>query len=276
MDARSGYGSLAVRGSHDDLSALMPATVALWRRFWEVRDVDSRNELIVIYEPLVRKTVAKLPINIRAVADLDDLYSFGIFGLIDAIGKCNETRDLSRFPAYACYRIRGAIIDELRRLDWVPRSIRRQVTAYRNSEDALASELGRTPQHAEVIASLNLERRTGYHRLLDVVLAQSSDWRPPGELLHLADSLMNEPTTASERGDPADYVVRSEQHERLLEAIERLTERQRLVIRLRFGAGDTQQEIAKRLGVTTARVCQIEASAIHSLRRILRAVAPRR
>lgn len=239
----------------------------LWRRYWAKRDIVSRNALLLEYEPLVCRAVRHLPDAIRAAADDDDLYSFGLFGLIDAIEKCDENADPRRFCAYASYRIRGTIIDELRRIDWVPRSTRRLLVAYRTATDELSSTLGRTPRHAEVCASLQLSddaslgvlQAASDSRIVSLNFGVDEDANP-GQRVERAiedDSI-----------GPEDVLLLAERRADLSAAIARLSERQRQVIALRFLGGLTQRQIAAILDITTARVCQLESAALRALRKI--------
>ncbi|HLI15247.1 MAG TPA: sigma-70 family RNA polymerase sigma factor [Acidimicrobiales bacterium] len=249
-----------------------PDLAQLWRRYWDGRDPQARNRLLLAYEPIIHAVVVRLPAHIRATADAEDLHSFGVFGLIDAIEKCDEASDVARFPAYASYRVRGAIIDELRRLDWLPRTVRRRVAAYRTAFDELASELGRPPEHAEVLSSLDLDPRAGLHLLQDL---ESS------RLVHLYQHGVSADVLArcwpvgkvgsDDDDEPERRVLDAERSSSLRAAIERLVDRQRTVITLRYLSGLTQQQVAAVLGVTNARICQIEAAAMRKLRGLLSA-----
>lgn len=242
---------------------------ALWSVYWQDRTRQARNELILAYEPLVATVVSRLPTNVRAFWEADDLRSFGLIGLVEAIERWELSTSTSRFAAYAMKRIRGAVYDELRRLDWLPRTVRRRVIAYRTTVDSLAGELGRQPESAEVLSSMGVERDAHREVLAEVQSAQ---------LLHLQHPVANERSDqdlalidqiVAEEAGPETQVLHAERMSELREAVERLPERQRTVVTLHFLGGLTQGQIGAMLGVSNSRVCQIEATAIQSLRRIL-------
>ncbi|HUZ21481.1 MAG TPA: sigma-70 family RNA polymerase sigma factor [Acidimicrobiales bacterium] len=243
---------------------------ALWQRYWATRDRDARNDLILAYEPLVHTVVSRLPANVRAYWEVDDLRSFGLLGLVEAIDRWEPSTTTSRFATYATKRVRGAIFDELRRLDWLPRTVRRRVISYRATVDALSSELGRVPGTSEVLSSMGVDGRAGTDLLAEVQSAQllhlqhSVGSDQPDEDVRLIDLL------ASDRDvEPELQVLASERIAEIRQAVTKLPDRQRTVVTLHFLAGLTQEQIGAMLGVSNSRVCQIEASAIQTLRRLL-------
>src|SRR5580704_5901414 len=129
----------------------------LWVQFWTRRDGELRNKLVVNYSGIVHTVASRLPANVRSNWSLDDLKSSGVLGLIEAVDRFEEGSQVSVFPAYAQQRIRGAIYDELRRLDWLPRTIRRRVITYRVAVDDLSSELGRMPDRSEVMKEMGVD-----------------------------------------------------------------------------------------------------------------------
>jgi RNA polymerase sigma factor for flagellar operon FliA len=241
----------------------------LWARFWERPDTAARNELLLAYEPLVARVVSRLPSNVRNYWEVDDLHSFGVLGLVEAIDRWQVGSDISRFVHYAMKRVRGAIFDELRRLDWLPRTVRRRVISFRSTLDTLSSELGRTPATAEVIEQMGIDAQTSADVLSEV---QSS------QLLHLqhavagddrAEELCLVDLLPCDDEDPESRVLHKEQLARLRDAVTRLPERQRAAVTLHLLGGLTQKQIGAMLGVSNSRVCQIEASALATLRRLL-------
>ncbi|MDA8295508.1 MAG: sigma-70 family RNA polymerase sigma factor [Actinomycetota bacterium] len=253
--------SAAGAGSPDDHAAL-------WEAFWQDRDRRARNELILAYEPLVASVVNRLPANVKAYWEIDDLKSFGLLGLVEAIERWQPSTSATRFAAYAMKRVRGAIFDELRRLDWLPRTVRRRVISYRTTADALSSELGRQPETAEVLSQMGTDGSVNSDILAEIQSAQ---------LLHLHHSVGSEDDEdlrlidliVSEDAQPEVAVLASERLAEVRAAVTRLPERQRTVVTLHFLGGLTQEQIGAMLGVSNSRICQIEASAIQTLRRIL-------
>ncbi|HVC25805.1 MAG TPA: sigma-70 family RNA polymerase sigma factor [Acidimicrobiales bacterium] len=243
---------------------------ALWAAHWARRDRESRNDLILAYEPLVKLVVSRLPANVRTYWEVDDLRSFGLLGLVEAIDRWADDSPASRFPSYATKRIRGSIFDELRRLDWLPRTVRRRVITYRATVDALSSELGRVPETSEVLSEMGTDGASGEDVLSAVQSSQllhlqhSVGSTSAGEDLRLIDLIVSDREI-----EPEPHVLRSEQFEEIRKAVTRLPERQRTVVTLHFLGGLTQEQIGSMLGVSNSRVCQIEATAIQTLRRLL-------
>lgn len=242
----------------------------LWQRYWLARDRSARNDLILAYEPLVKLVVSRLPANVRTYWEVDDLRSFGLLGLVEAIDRWASDSPANRFPSYATKRVRGAIFDELRRLDWLPRTVRRRVITYRATVDALSSELGRIPETSEVLTEMGTDASSGDELLSAVQSSQllhlqhSVGSTAGGEDLSLIDLIVSDREI-----EPEPHVLRREQFEEVRRAVTRLPERQRTVVTLHFLGGLTQEQIGLMLGVSNSRVCQIEATALQTLRRLL-------
>ena len=243
-----------------------PSSVEAWRDYWTTRDPRVRNELALFYLPIVRVAVGRLPAEMRAHWDGEDLESFGLLGLLDAIDRFESGSDPRLFPAYAHKRVRGSVYDELRRLDWLPRSVRRRVVAYRRAFDLLSSELGRTPSAAEIFDSMGVEAARGSEIMRDVQSAQlaSIQQGDSSEDQPLSDNLMSDRDR-----EPETEVVASSQIDEMRDAVLRLPERQRIVINLRYLGGLTQSQVATVLGLSTSRISQIESGALLELRRLL-------
>jgi RNA polymerase sigma factor for flagellar operon FliA len=247
-----------------------PSYAPLWQRFWAARDETARNDLLLAYEPLILVVVGQLPSSVRAHWEREDLASFGILGLVAAIDRFDPASPLGRFPAYAATCIRGAIYDEMRRLDWLPRSVRRHVTEYQSTADELGHKLGREPGHAEVLDTMGV---SGAARQAVLSGVQSS------QMLHLDRVVEVEGSNGTIRladvlpgggaEDPETAAVESEEVAALRNAVNELPERQRRVITLHLFEGFTFEQIGAQLGVSASRVCQIEGAAIRSLRQLL-------
>ncbi|HUY07172.1 MAG TPA: FliA/WhiG family RNA polymerase sigma factor [Acidimicrobiales bacterium] len=243
----------------------------LWRKFWTRHEREDRNALVVVYKDLVHTVATRLPSNVRANWSLDDLESSGLLGLIEAIGRFDEASQISLFPSYAQQRIRGAIYDELRRLDWLPRTIRRRVITYRVAVDDLSSELGRTPNRAEVMNSMGIDSRDENELEQQVQSAQLTHFRRIDDGDDWSAAYRSIDQLVSDFAEqPESKFLASERVELLREAIAKLPERQRTVITLHFFGGLTQDQIGAILGVGNSRVSQIETSAIKTLRHLLR------
>lgn len=240
-----------------------------WHAYKRAGERGARDELILHYAPLVHLVVGRLAAGVPAHVDRADLVSYGVFGLIDAIDRFDP--DLGhRFESYAMARIRGHVVDELRSLDWVPRSVRAKARAIDGAVGSLQRELHRSPSEAELAGALDmseaeLQRALAQVALVNLVnfdatLGAAVDGEAPltvGEVLVAAD-------------DGPDRIVELEDLRRgLARAIEELPERERDVVALYYHEGLTLAEIGKVLGVTESRVCQIHGKAVAQLRRQL-------
>jgi RNA polymerase sigma factor FliA len=246
------------------------AKAILWEKFWAAREREYRNQLILAYQPLVYAVTARLPIRVRANWELCDLQSYGTLGLIEAIDRFDEASEPGRFASYAMKRIRGAIYDELRRLDWLPRTIRRRVITYQTTADELSNQLGRVPETNEVLTSMGVEKTVGnairqeLHSAQLVHLQQGETPDDGSVGYKLIDQLISD-----REGEPEPQILHAERLGELREALKRLPERQRTVITLHLLGGVTQEQVGLVLGVSNSRVCQIEAAAIQALRQLM-------
>ena len=243
----------------------------LWTEFKRTERRDLRDRLILHYSPLAKYVAARVAAGLPQSVDQSDLVSYGIFGLIDAIEKFDLGRGY-KFETYAIARIKGAILDELRSIDWVPRSVRAkarslerafmklEATLHRSpSDDELAAEMRITPEHLQ--ATLNQISVLGI-----VALDETLSAGERGDTATLGD-------TIPDRGDGpvATYEVEEMRHI-LATAINTMPEREKIVLTLYYYEGLTLAEIGLVLGVTESRVCQIHTKAVLHLRARLSAV----
>ena len=243
----------------------------VWHEYWARRDAENRNRLVLAYNDLVHTVASRLPSNVRSSWSLDDLKSSGVLGLIEAIDRFEEDSLISLFPAYAQQRIRGAIYDELRRLDWLPRTIRRRVITYRVAVDDLSSELGRTPNRAEVMSSMGVDAKSENDLMRQVQSSQLTHFQQEREEDDWSSSYRSIDQLVSESAEqPESRILATERIDSLRNAITQLPERQRTVITLHFLGGLTQDQIGAILSVSNSRVSQIETTAIKALRHLLR------
>ncbi len=239
---------------------------ALWDQHWSEPSRGTRNALLTEYLPLVARTVQRVPAQMRMHQELGDLESYGVFGLMDTIARFDASSSPARFPAYAAVRIRGAIFDELRRLDWLPRSTRRRVAEFAKASEALTGSAGRTPERREVLAAMGAGEREA--RSVDLALPMSqllslnaaspssdSDAAPLGERL-----------AADPEDDPEHRCIAVARRAALRDAFAGLSDRQRTVLDMHMVQQRTQSEIGEVLGVTNCRISQLEARAIAALR----------
>lgn len=238
----------------------------IWIEFVATRRLDLRDQLITSYQPLVRSVVGRLGIPSTSMLDMDDLLSYGMIGLINAIDRFDPTRGV-RFEAFATARIRGAVIDQLRALNWMPRSA---VTRVRQIETALAKleqTLGRPATESEAAAALEISIEQYRRMLLEVgMMVLSLD--APLASLSLEDDvaslgdLLEDPDATG----PAEQVEQRELLHSLHEAITLLPQRERRLLSLYYQSELTMKEISKDMAVSESRVCQLHMQAVARLR----------
>jgi len=240
---------------------------ALWVRYKESGDPETRERLILHYSPLVKYVAGRVGVGLPPNIEQADLISYGIFGLIDAIQKFDIERAI-KFETYAISRIRGAIIDELRATDWIPRSVRYKAREVERAYSSLEAELHRTPTEPEVADRLGISledlraifSQVSYVNViaLDELLSVGSE---KGDKLSLVDTL--EDTKAE---DPVAAFEAEETKFLLSRAINQLAEREKIVVTLYYYEGLTLAEIGRVLGVTESRICQMHTKAVLQLR----------
>ncbi|MGQ0631738.1 MAG: FliA/WhiG family RNA polymerase sigma factor [Sporichthyaceae bacterium] len=240
---------------------------ARWQRYRSAKDIAVRDQLILEYTPLVRGVAARVSAGLPTSVDIGDCISYGVFGLIDAIEKYDPDRGI-RFEPYAIRRIRGAILDELRALDWIPRSVRAKARALEQAYARLEAALHRTPTEAELAVELELtveELQTMFSQValvnvlaLDELLGAGED--TPG-VMSLGETLAD-----LDAEDPVAAFESQETRRMLAEALSGLTEREQRVIALYYGEGQTLAQIGRDMGVSESRVCQIHTKAMVALR----------
>ena len=228
----------------------------------------SREEIIHKYLHLVKYVAGRISVNLPSNVDIDDLISDGVFGLIDAIEKYDDSRAV-KFETYAITRINGAIIDALRCLDWVPRTVRRRAREMERAREALEYELGRDPTDEELANRLSMSTRE-----LDRIRQRVRGTN----LVSLEEPLPNagdrelfvRDTLEDTDSDVTGEIERDELRDELVRAVEALTPQERTVVRRFYFNGETLKEIKAELGVSESRVSQIHAQAVTHLRQMLR------
>jgi RNA polymerase sigma factor FliA len=250
-------------------------TLALWREYRRTRDKHLRDRLILTYAPLVKYVAGRLGSGLPAHVDDDDLTSYGLLGLIGAIERYDPGRDI-KFETYAIARIRGSIIDELRAMDWVPRSVRARARDIERTIADLESKFGRAPTDEEIASKLGLSEDELNESLSDIsrtsIAALDELWTVSsgGDQIALIDTIED---TAGP--NPQSALAETEMKEAIGEAIARLPEREKLVVTLYYYEELTLREIGEVLGVTESRVSQLHTKAILRLKARLAGVPPR-
>ena len=242
-------------------------TQALWREYKRTKDQGIRDRLILTYAPLVKYVAGRLGSGLPAHVDENDLVSYGLLGLIGAIERFDPDRDI-KFETYAIARIKGSIIDELRALDWVPRSVRSRARDIERAIGDLERTLHRAPTDEEIAGKLGLTTDELDDSLSEIgrssIAALDELWTissSGGDQVSLLDTLQD-----PEAPDPAKAMDASELKDRIADAIARLPEREKLVIALYYYENLTLREIGEVLGVTESRVSQLHTKAILRLK----------
>ncbi|MCL5039504.1 MAG: FliA/WhiG family RNA polymerase sigma factor [Firmicutes bacterium] len=229
------------------------------------RDPGLRENLVLKYAPLVRYMAGRIAIGLPPQVEVDDLISYGIFGLMDALEKFDSSRGI-KFETYALARIRGAMLDGLRAMDWVPTSLRQKAKGLERAFEAVENRLGRSASDAEVAAYLQIDVEELEKRLLEVaaisLISLDDVWdREEKSSRRVIDAL---PDTRAE--NPEENLHLNEVRRLLASAVEGLPEKERLVVTLYYYEGLTAKEIAKVLGVSQSRISQLHSKAILRLR----------
>lgn len=241
-------------------------TLDAWTGYKETGDRAIREKLILNYAPLVRYVAGKVGVTLPAHIDNEDLISYGMFGLIDAIEKFDLERGI-KFETYAINRIRGQIIDELRSIDWIPRSVRSQVRDIDRAAQALEISLQRPPSNQEVADHLGLtideyQKNSGQQNFINTVpLDALMEVRDQDGTYSLGDRIADNRTQ-----NPVFSYEAEEFKDLLAQAVSRLPERERIVLVLYYYERLTLADIGKVLGVTESRVCQMHTRAMKDVR----------
>ncbi len=235
----------------------------LWESFKASEEPSLRERLILHYSPLVKYVAGRVGAGLPRSVDQNDLASYGLFGLIDAIDKFEPDRGF-KFETYAINRIKGAILDELRALDWVPRSVRSRARRIETAIQELEHELQRTPTEEEVAFRVDMDLEDLHDALAEIGRSGISAL---DEFVSSDSSTAVGDLVADPGGISPEAAFQQEETRRgLVDAINRLPERDRLVVTLYYYEGMTLSEIGEVLGVTESRVCQIHAKTMMSLR----------
>ncbi|MEI8105028.1 MAG: RNA polymerase sigma factor WhiG [Actinomycetes bacterium] len=238
----------------------------MWVEYGRTHDKALRDRLILNYSPLVKYVAGRLGSGLPAHIDDGDLVSYGLLGLIGAIERYDPDRDI-KFETYALMRIRGSIIDELRSLDWVPRSVRSRAREIERAIAELESRLGRAPDDEEIAAKVGITTDELNDSLTDIsrssIAALDELWSVSneGDQISLLDTLEDHGSI-----QPAQALDETDTREALADAISRLPEREKLVVTLYYFEELTLREIGEVLGVTESRVSQLHTKAILRLR----------
>ena len=242
----------------------------LWRRYKDDREEKARERLVLAYAPLVKYVAGRMSSGLPSHVEESDLISYGLLGLISAIERFEPEREI-KFETFAITRIKGSIIDELRSLDWVPRSVRAKAREIEKVNAQLENELQRAPTDQEMAEKLAVTVEEFQDQLTRIsnssVVALDELWTlsdASGDQVSLLDTIQDPQAL-----DPAQEMDATEMKDHLADAIARLPEREKLVVALYYYENLTLREIGEVLGVTESRVSQLHTKAVLRLKSAL-------
>ncbi|MCG8477588.1 MAG: RNA polymerase sigma factor WhiG [Spirochaetales bacterium] len=238
----------------------------LWRAYRKTGDDAIRNRLVKQYLPLVKYVAGKLAVGMPQNVEFDDLVSYGVIGLFDAIDKFDPDKHV-KFKTYAVTRVRGSIFDQLRQLDWVPRSIRQKTRELEDAVRRLEAQLGRSATDREIARELGISERDFEKLILKIsgttVLSLNDVWYPgdDNDRMSIGDSI-----ESPQNRNPDAIVEKQEIKRVIIEAINDLPDKEKKVLVLYYYEDLTLKEIGAVLGVTESRISQLHTKAIMRLR----------
>jgi RNA polymerase sigma factor for flagellar operon FliA len=232
----------------------------LWDQYRKTNDKKIKDQLIVKYIDLVKIIAGRLYANYRNNTEFEDLVSYGIFGLLDAIDKFDPSKNV-KFETYAYIRIRGAIIDQLRTLDWIPRSVRQKYKKIEDAYKTIENKLGRSANDQEVAHELNISVAE-----LNSMLGEVHSF----SVISLEEKISNNANFTIMDEDistePQQSLEKEEVKKILLESLNQLAEREKKIVELYYYSELTYKEISAILGVSESRISQLHTKAIMKLR----------
>lgn len=240
--------------------------VKLWKKYQETKSSEVREQIIIEYAPLVKIVAGKLSMYLGYNVEFDDLVGYGIFGLIDAIDKFDCTKDV-KFETYASLRIRGAILDQIRKMDWIPRTLRQKQKKLDAAIQAIETRSNRTAKNDEIAKELGISEE------------ELLNWQSQMKITNVIslDEYVEQGSEPAIRGgagvarfeQPETVVEVKEVKELLKESIEQLTEKERKVVLLYYYEELTLKEISLVLEVSESRVSQLHTRALQKMKAIL-------
>jgi RNA polymerase sigma factor for flagellar operon FliA len=242
----------------------------LWRRYRERPTRDARNHLLLHYAPIVKFCVGRLRSSVPPEVETADLVSYGVFGLANAIERFDPAVGV-KFETYACTRITGAIRDELRSLDWVPRSVRTKASAIEQTRTKLQGDLRRTPVDREIAEALGTSEEAFRRASSEITRTRLLALDEPAATDDQGRSSRLAATIADPGHGPFEECELRMNRQIVLDALAQLPDRERLVMTRYYFEGCTLARIAASLHVSESRVCQIHARALRRLRERSRA-----
>ncbi len=238
----------------------------LWNRYLSNKsDKHARDEIIVQYIYLVRYVVGRVKVSLPATISIEDIAGYGVEGLINAVERFSPQKN-TRFETYALIRIRGAIIDKIRAQDFLPRSVRKKIKDIKQAAEVLKQEYGRTPTTTEIANYLDLDpEKVNQIISEDITITSIYDKRGSSDdSMEIIDTIED-----SKKLNPQERMEEQNVKTDLQKALQRLPERERVLMVLYYQENMTMKEIGETLGMSESRVCQLHAQAIMKLKNIL-------
>lgn len=237
----------------------------LWEEFFKNPSAEIREKIIVEYAPLVKIVAGRLSMYLGYNVEYDDLVGYGIFGLIDAIDKFDINKDV-KFETYASLRIRGSILDQIRKMDWIPRTVRQKQKKIDEAIRKIETETGRNAQDEEIARELGVseEELTSWQSQLKVTNLVSLNEYVDQGMEPVMDARGN-----SHFAQPEDAIAEEELKRVLTESLEVLTEKERKVITLYYYENLTLKEISNVLEVSESRISQLHTKALKKMKKIM-------
>ena len=238
----------------------------LWQRYRKTKDTSIRDTLIKQYAPLVKYVAGKVAMGMPHNVEFDDLVSYGVIGLFDAIEKYDPEKNV-KFKTYAVTRIRGAIFDELRQIDWVPRTIRQKAREVESAISALEAHLGRTATEQEIARALGISEQEYQKTIQKIsgtsILSLNDVWFSSDE----NDKISIQDSIESPQSLNPDVIVEKDEMRRVIaEAINELPDKEKKILVLYYYEDLTLKDIGRVMEVTESRVSQLHTKAIVHLR----------
>ncbi|MBP2658314.1 MAG: polymerase, sigma 28 subunit, FliA/WhiG [Firmicutes bacterium] len=239
----------------DNKQVKIEEIMKLWLEYQQSRKVEIREKLIEYYLSLVKLVASRIAISLPQYVDKDDLISNGFFGLLDAIEKYDPMRGI-KFETYAVVRIRGSMLDAIRAQDWVPTSIRQKAKQYEQTVSKLENQLGRAATDNEIAEALSISVNELY-----VLLNQLN-----ASTIMPLDEFIKTETSSAHLTNPSEQIEIEEVKQALAKTIDKLPEKERLVVSLYYYEGLTLKEISLILKLSEARISQLHTKSIFRLR----------
>ncbi|MCM1272205.1 MAG: FliA/WhiG family RNA polymerase sigma factor [Clostridium sp.] len=245
--------------------AILDNKERLWIEYSHSKDSALREQIIIEYVPLVKLVAGRLSIYLGSNVEYDDLVSYGIFGLIDAIDKFDYGKGI-KFETYASLRIRGAILDQIRKLDWIPRSVRQKQKAIDAAIKKLETEKGPSYTDEDIAKELGIteDEYVSWQGQTNISNVSSLE-----DFLEQGNEVRSSGNPAYMRIEPENVIMEKEMKKSLVEALDSLTEKERNVVLLYYYEELTLKEISRAMSVSESRVSQLHSKALKKMKTFL-------